>query len=226
MTCTKLAQVTIGNGVTTIGEYAFQDCLSLKSINIPNNVTSIGRGAFLRCSKLAQVTIGSGVINVTESAFDRCSKLTAINVVSNNANFSSENGVLYNKDKTVLIAYPEGKTNVSFTMPDSVITIGEWALQDCINLTSVGIPNSVKTIQENAFNNCTKLAQVTIGSSVTTIDEGAFDKCAKLAQVSFAGLIAQDNFSPANTFPGDLRAKYLAGGIGTYKKRGNAWTKQ
>jgi len=188
---------------------------------------------------LVGITIPNSVTYIGANAFRYCDNLTEINVDSDNTNYSSTDGVLYNKDKTILITYPEGKTG-DFTIPNGVTTIGSdafygcdnltgviipngvirigsYAFYDCWNLTSVTIPNSVTSIGDRAFSWCDKLTEITIPDSVTKIGDRAFYNCDSLTSVTFAGTINLTNFSNY-AFDGDLRNKYLAGGKGTYTR--------
>ena len=129
--CTSLEKVEIPNSVTSVGDYVFQCCESLKEVTIGNGVTRIGKQAFYDCKSLKEVTIPSGVTSIGYSAFGGYN-LKEINVDKNNKNYSSENGVLYNKDKTKLICMPGGynKTYKTYVMPDTVIKIENGALCD------------------------------------------------------------------------------------------------
>jgi len=108
-----------------------------------------------------------------------------------------------------------------------VTVIGVIAFSDCTGITGVTIPDSVIRIGSYAFSGCTSLTSVTIPNSVTAIGEGTFALC-PLTSVTFQGVIASNNFSSSNSFPGDLRDKYLAGGIGTYTRASGSetWTKK
>ncbi len=206
--CNGLTSVTIGNSVTSIGGFAFNGCAGLTSVTIPNSVISIGEYAFYGCTGLTSVIIPNSVITIGDKAFSGCTGLTSIEVTSSNAKYISEGGVLFNKDKTVLIQYPASKQSNSYTIPESVITIKGEAFSGCAALASVAIPNGVTSIEAYTFNYCTALTSViisnnvtsigggafagtgltsvTIPSSVTSIEEMAFDSCTALTSIDVA----------------------------------------
>ena len=181
--CSGLTSVTIGNSVTSIGYYAFYNCTGLTSVAIGNSVTSIGYAAFQYCYGLTSVTIGNSVTTIGEYAFDHCYGLTSIEVDFENQYYSSIDGVLFSKDKTILVCYPCGKSG-SYEIPNSVTTIGSYAFYYCTGLTEVTIPNSVTSIGYGAFRDCTGLTSVTIPDSVTSIGDGAFYGCDGLTSVT------------------------------------------
>ena len=147
-------------------------------------VTSIGWRAFWYCSSLTSITIPNSVTSIDDWAFNGCEKLTQINVDTANTVYSSENGVLFNKEKTELIRYPEGKADTSYSIPSSVTNIGDRAFEDCSSLTSVTIPNSVTSIGNDAFSGCSGLTSITIPDSVTSIGDWAFSNCSSLTSIT------------------------------------------
>ncbi len=182
---TEIKNVEI-SGAASIGDYAFSLCRSLASVTIPDSVTSIGN-----------------------YAFSKCDSLLAIIVNDSNANYKDIDGVLLNKNGTILICCPGGKSGdysipigvtaigdnafiycsslESVTIPDSVTSIGDYAFYNCASLKSVTIPDSVTSIGDSAFFRCTSLASVTIGNSVTTIGNYAFYDCDALTDVYYGG---------------------------------------
>ncbi len=182
--CTSLASVTIPDSVAYIGPASFRDCTSLASVTIGNSVTTIGGGAFYGCTSLASVTIPNSVTFIGDDAFIGCTSLTTITVDFYNPTYSSENGVLFNKNKTTIMQYPAGKTDMTYIIPDSVTSIGMYAFYECTSLASVTIPDSVTSIGTSAFFGCTSLASVTIGNSVTSIGSSIFYGCTSLTSVT------------------------------------------
>jgi len=180
----KTGAFNIPDSVTSIGNGAFSGYTNLTSVTIPDNVTSIEEGAFSGCTGLTSVTIGSGVTSIGDHAFSGCTSLTTINVDSGNINYSSDQGVLYNKNKTTLVIYPKGKKDISFTIPNSVTSIGVWAFGYCTSLTNVKIPDSVTSIGNYTFYECTNFASVTIPDNVTSIGVWAFFNCTSLTSVT------------------------------------------
>ena len=172
-------KTVVVTGGKNIGNDAFRNCNLIKSIILPDSVTNIGDNAFYGCSKLAIVTINE-----------------------NNSVYASQDGILYNKEKTQFvyipnalsgaITIPDGITSIdssafenrrsitSVTLPDSVTSIGDSAFSDCRSLTSIIIPDGVITIGERAFYYCNLLTSVIIPDSIRSIGDNAFSGYNKL----------------------------------------------
>ena len=148
-------------GLTTISDFAFQNCGNLISIIIPESVTKIDYKAFFECANLTSITIPDSVTEIESSAFWECKNLTTINITENNENYStSEDGkILYNKDKTYLITYPSATGDIAIS--EGVTFIADKTFAYCDNLTSVTIPESVFYVDGYAFLDCDNLASVT-----------------------------------------------------------------
>ena len=169
--CRSLTSVTIPNSVTSIGWSAFFYCKSLTSVTIPDSVTSVGAYAFLGCTSLTSVTIPNSVTSIGGCAFDECWSLTSVTIPDSVTSIGDS-------------AFASCTSLTSVTIPDSVTSIGAYAFSECSSLTSVTIPDSVTSIGGIAFGNCKSLTSVTIPDSVTSIGGGAFQGCISLTSVT------------------------------------------
>lgn len=181
--CKVLTSISIPNSVTTIGYGAFEDCDALTGIEIPASVTTIKNGAFRYCNALTGIEIPASVTSINGDAFYGCTALSHINVHEANKHFCSVDGVLFNKDKSSIIAYPAGKTNKTYEIPASVTDIGTSAFSYCEALTNITIPSCVTSIGSSAFVGCKSLTRISIPKSVTYIGIKALEDSENITSI-------------------------------------------
>jgi len=167
----KLVNITIPDGVTTIGDYAFSLCMSLLYINIPYGVTSIGERAFASCDSIGKLVIPDSVQSMGPSAFDSCSDLVSVVIPYG----------LKTLEDSVFCACSRLK---NVTIPDTVTSIGVSAFAYCRELKSVNIPNSVTSIEYAAFSNCKSLESFVFPSGITSVAQSVLSSCPLLANVT------------------------------------------
>ena len=157
----NVKKVVIEDGVTSIGNSAFNECISLTSITIPDSVTSIGTYAFSGCRSLTSITIPDSVTSIGAYAFQSCSNLTSITIPDSVTSIGAS-------------AFNSCSGLTSITIPDSVTSIGNFAFSYCISLTSITIPDSVTSIGSYAFYNCKNLTTISLSckSSLKKSDFG------------------------------------------------------
>ena len=180
--CTGLASVNISNSVTSINDLAFYGCTGLTSVIIPDSVKTISFFSFAFCSELEFVEIGSGT-NRMEYAFYHCKKIKNIYVNSNNIVYSSLDGSLYNRQKTILFKYASGRQDKFFETPSSVTDISDDAFSDSYNLEVLQISDNVKYVGTGAFRGCKGLKTVHIGRNVNGLDGLMFYGCENLVNI-------------------------------------------
>ena len=189
--CSELASVSIPAGVRKIGESAFDGCSGLKSISVPEGLTKIGNLAFYGCVGLTSVSIPKGVTEIGGGTFYHCWSLTSVSIDGSNPTYCTEGGVLFDKRKHVFIAYPAGKTDSSYAIPESVTEIGESAFVLCSGLTSISIPATVTKIGTGAFHGCSGLTSLSIPKGITEIGDSAFYDCSGLINVSIPASVTK-----------------------------------
>ena len=188
--CVKLENVTVPEKVTKIDDLVFNGCLALSKIELHEGLKKIGKGAFKNCRSLKMIDLPASVSSISDAPFRGCESLKSIHVAPKNRFYKSEpnkrdgsDHVLFNKNKSVIIAYPASSREVQYDIPDSVTVISDWTFCECKKLNRVTIPDSVRDIGEGAFANCVLLDEVEIPDSVEKIDDCAFRGCASLDKV-------------------------------------------
>lgn len=208
----------IGSGITHIGEGVFQNCHNLRLVELPEGLLSIGKSAFYHCNLVSvtlpdsTVSVGDfafyenfwmsdaylgGISQLGKSVFNSCTRLEEISVSDSSTAFSSQDGVLYDKNKETLILFPEGKSGTGFSIPDGVKVIADRAFYKANSIIEIVIPESVEIIGEeafrassslkrvdirgaeeirnNAFNDCNAITKLTLGEGIVSIGDYAFE---------------------------------------------------
>ena len=168
--CDVLRTIDIPDGVTTIGEYAFQNNQAVKSIGIPDSVTSIGEYAFWNCTSLTSVTIPNGVTSIGGGTFVGCESLESITIPDSVTSIGSG-------------AFQRCASLTSIVIPDSVTNLGDWMFHSCTSLENVTLSNSLSAISDGTFTSCTSLKNITIPEGVTAIGYAAFSFCTSLTSI-------------------------------------------
>ena len=176
---TALTEVTLPEGLESIGEMAFYGCESLAEITLPESLTVIGSNAFCGCSSLTEINIPANVAEIGAYAFDTTENITAFSASPDNAVYTVQDGVLFDKDMTTLIKYPESRPDTAYTVPDSCTVIADWAFIGTQFLEQIDL-NNVTSIGEDAFYYCVSLKSVTIPEGVTELIGGVFCYCVQL----------------------------------------------
>lgn len=188
--CVGLKEMKIPEEVTKLDDLVFNGCLSMESVELPVGLRKIGKSAFKNCKALTNVMIPATVVSISDAPFRGCENMKSIRVEAKNMYYKSEPNkrdgndfVLFNKNKSILIAYPANSREVQYDIPDSVTVISDWAFCDSKKLNRITMPDSVNEIGEGAFCNCVLLDEIEIPDSVVKIDDCAFRGCTSLDTV-------------------------------------------
>lgn len=177
----KAGAFSVPAGVTNIAPHAFESCRELPEVTIPDSVVGIGSHAFNH-SGLTNVLLSRNIESLGTGAFRSCSYLCQFVVEPGNSFYSSLDGVLYNWESTVLIQFPDGKTN-QYAIPDGTLEIGDAAFAGNTSLLSISFPAGLTNVGSLAFAGCSGLASVSMQDSVTHIGEQAFVVCTQLTDI-------------------------------------------
>jgi hypothetical protein len=166
--CENLTSITLSKSITTISSYAFQDCKALPNVSL-NGITSVGSYAYDGCTSIREVSIPAGCTIATTS-FNRCTALSAFTVSDANTNYSTLDGVLTNKARSQIIAYPSAKGS-TYEIPATITSIGEYAFRGC-ELKSITLPATIATVKAYAFADCSQLSHALFESNTNNISIG------------------------------------------------------
>lgn len=202
--CTALSSITIPSGLSTIEAYTFTSCKQLTTADLPTGLTSIEMNAFDSCSLLANVSIPTSVTKVGDFAFHECDKLPSVNIhagltnIGNaafagcdilditvdaaNPNYSADDNVIYNKEKTSVVCISAKNTSVNF--PGTVTSIAPYGASYCSRLNNVVLPNSITQIGSHAFYYDIRLSNITLSDNTERIDSYAFAECKRLSELT------------------------------------------
>lgn len=221
-----IKEVTITEGITSVGEFSFRDCTNIKSVNIPDGVTSIDKNAFNGCTGLTSVDLPDSLTTIGYGAFAKCTGITSITIPDS---VTSLDQWAFNAAGLTAIAVPGSINKISdnafngckslktATISEGVTDMGNIAFAYCPSLTSVSLPDSLSIIGSNCFNGCTALTQITIPKNVTLIRSRAFYGCSNLSKVTFedtsgwsvATSTSATNWTSVNVTNASTAAQYL-----------------
>ena len=163
--CSGLTNVAFGgNAVTNIGVGAFSGCKGLTNLAIPASVTKVGSWAFSECVGLTGIEIPAAATDIGDGAFSGCARLSAITVDPANANYSSQDGVLFDRDGASLIRCPGGKSG-PYAIPSGTVNLAEEAFLDCYGVTCISLPANVAHLGANVFEGCKSLTAIEVDAA-------------------------------------------------------------
>ena len=189
-----IRKVTIGDGITSIGNNAFYECSGLTELTLPNSLESIEYSAFSGCSGLTELTLPNSITSIGNSAFEGCTGMTKLTLPNSLVSIGS--GAFYGCTGLTELTLPSSVTSIGdgafqycsglteLTLPNSVTSIGYSVFRDCTGLTELTLPNSITSIGEYAFKGCIGLTELTLPNSVTSIGNSAFEGCSGLTELT------------------------------------------
>lgn len=179
----EVKSLVICDGVTSLSAFSFSGFEKLTSVSLPSSLERIEADAFFNCSSLSSITVPENVTVVSDLCFAGCSSLISVNVSPKNKVYLSEDGIVYSKDHSVLIYYPEGRREEFFAVPDTVKTIGPFSFYGNSKVTSIDL-NRTETIESYAFDNCSGLVSCRLPETLTRISYRAFTDCISLTELN------------------------------------------
>ena len=178
----EIPETVGGKTVTALGENCFDGCSALEDVVIPETVTDIGSFAFQGCMMLETVNIPASVTFIDDFAFEGCLMLSSISVEEGNPEYCSEDGVLYSRNKTLLLRYPAAKKDAEYTVSTDCRTIAPWGFTDCQHLETVKM-DLVDSIGADCFMGCRKLRDARLSDSIKELIGASFARCSNLETI-------------------------------------------
>jgi hypothetical protein len=160
--CDEITSIKLPSTISSIEYFAFMNCTNLKTINLPEGILSIGDAAFEGCRSLESINLPASLESLGEWVFNYCENLISINANVNNTNFSSTDGILFDKKGTDLIKYPPAKKTTFYYIPSNVNKIYGEAFFDCLYIEKIYISISVEAIETSAFSDCKNLKSIIV----------------------------------------------------------------
>ena len=212
--CSSLTNIELPESVTSIGSSTFAHCTNLLNINILSSITFIPNNLFWCCSNLQTVTLPSTLETIDSDAFGYCYNLESINIPASVSNIyiifrnckklkffvdpnnnsystSDDNTMLFDKDKTTLLAYPSASGNVDISENETIKCIGHAAFFECEELTNLILPDSVVSIETQAFTGCHQLTSITLSNNLTSIAFDTFASCQSLTNITIPASVTK-----------------------------------
>jgi len=187
--CIRLREILLPDTVRSIGEMAFKSCESLESPALPAELTYLGRWAFDGCIQMKSISLPARLQRLGEGVFLRCATLCAIDVDPGNDVLSTHDGVLFDRDQTLLIAYPEGRPEPAYRVPETVVRIEAGAFKSAVHLLELMIPDTVRQIGDWAFTGCRRLRWLQLPAGLDEIGEGLCAGCVRLQEAQIPGAV-------------------------------------
>ncbi len=189
----EIRRVVVEEGVTVLSDTSttlgpFQDCVNLTQVSLPEGLVTLGWRCFQNCDSLVEVALPASLQKINQSAFGDCDSLLRLPVPEESETFTFSDGVLYSKDLTTLVLCPGGKSG-EFTVPDRVVAFSLRAFWGCRKLTAVHIPDTVTDLGNNTFQYCVSLREVNIPTGVTQLPISCFYGCSSLEEITIPASI-------------------------------------
>ena len=186
-----ITSAVVPEGVTYIGQNAFQNCKSLTSVTLPETLQHLDKDAFSGCAALTSIGLPASLASTSGNPFTTCNALTTITVAEGNTKFYAQDGMLFAAGGK-LLCYPNGLTATEVTLPAGTVCIGNGAFTNNSTLQTIVLPDTTTTIELQAFLCCMNLKSVVVPKSVTSIATNAVQVCPNLTLTVWAGSAAHN----------------------------------